>query len=408
MFNYVLENMFKKVIFTSLCCLLSVSTAALSSDVQSDVQVKKQQFDMDNFITFGGKTIKHVAVGYESYGQLNSNKDNVILIPHYFSANSHAAGKYHSDDQQAGYWDAIIGPDKAIDTNKYFVISVDSLVNLNANDPNTITTGPSSIDPDTGKPYGLSFPVVTIRDFVNVQKALLESLGIKKLHAVVGASMGSMQAIDWAATYPDWVPRMISIVGTGQIDAWGASMLEQWAIPVRLDPNWKNGDYYQSAPPTEGLISALMFITQAALTPEFFNQMGDSPAVAQQAGQAAALQDINHSPAIVSWLHELAKKRVTLMDANHLLYLVRANQLFIAGQQQDLKSGLQNIKAKTLFLPASNDRLLMPYLAQDAHQILKEQGKDSELLSLAGPLGHLNGVQLISQQGDKIKQFLAN
>nr|WP_235594770.1 homoserine O-acetyltransferase [Paraglaciecola hydrolytica] len=396
--------MIKKMPLLSLLVLLVIS----SSLVHSELLVKKQRFEMDNFVTFGGKTIKKVAVGFESYGQLNDKKDNVILVPHYFSANSHAAGKYHADDAQAGYWDAIIGPDKAIDTNRYFVISIDSLVNLNANDPTTITTGPSSIDPDTGKPYGLSFPVVTIRDFVNVQKAVLESLGIRKLHAVVGASMGSMQAIDWAAAYPDWVPRMISIVGTGQIDAWGSSLLEQWAIPIRLDPKWNNGDYYQSSAPTEGLTTALMFITQAALTPEFFKQMSDSPALAQQAAQKAALADINASPAIVTWLHQLAQKRVALMDANHLLYLVRANQLFIAGQQQDLKSGLQNIKAKTLFLPANNDMLLMPYLAQDAYQILKDQGKNTELLPLVGPLGHLNGVQLISQQADKIKQFLAN
>lgn len=400
----MLKNMFKKVTLTSLL-FISVMQSCVS---HSEILVKKQRFEMDNFVTFGGKTIKHVAVGFESYGKLNADKDNVVLIPHYFSANSHAAGKYHADDAQAGYWDAIIGPDKAIDTNRYFVISVDSLVNLNANDPNTITTGPASIDPDTGKPYGMTFPVVTMRDFVNVQKAVLASLGIKKLHAVVGASMGSMQAIEWAATYPDWVPRMISIVGTGQIDAWGVSMLEQWAIPVRLDPNWQQGQYYDSTAPTAGLVASLMFITQAALTPEFFKQMGDSPAVSQQAGQAAALQDIHHSPAIVNWLQELAKKRVALMDANHLLYLVRANQLFVAGHQQDLASGLQNVKAKTLFLPASNDMLLMPYLAQETYQILKEQGKDSEILALTGALGHLNGVQLISQQAAKIKDFLAN
>lgn len=392
----------------TMLCVLLVLSGLSSSLVHSELLVKKQRFEMDNFVTLGGKTIKKVAVGFETYGKLNSAKDNVVLIPHYFSANSHAAGKYHADDTQAGYWDAIIGPDKAIDTNHFFVISVDSLVNLNAKDPNTITTGPASIDPDTGKAYGLRFPVVTIRDFVNVQKAVLESLGIKKLHAVVGASMGSMQAIDWAAAYPDWVPRMISIVGTGQIDAWGAAMLEQWAIPVRLDPNWQNGDYYQSTPPTEGLINALMFITQAALTPEFFKLMADSPSVNHQAGQSLALQDINHSPAIVTWLHELASKRAVLMDANHLIYLVRANQLFIAGHQHNLTSGLHNIKAKTLFLPASNDLLLMPYLAQDAYQILKDQGKDSELVELNGALGHLNGVQLISQQGAKIKQFLAN
>jgi homoserine O-acetyltransferase len=382
------------------CCLL------FSLSAQSELLVDKQRFEMDEFTTFGGKTIKQLAVGYESYGELNSKKDNVILITHYFSANSHAAGKYSKDDAQAGYWDAIIGPGKAIDTNEYFVISVDTLVNLNANDPHTITTGPASIDPDTGKPYGLTFPVVTIRDFVNVQKALLESLGISQLHAVVGASMGSMQAIDWAAAYPEWIPRMISIVGSGETDDWGSSMLEQWAIPIRLDPNWQQGNYYDSKAPIEGLTSALMFITQAALTPEFFNQVAQTNDIDRLKSQTLILQDINQSPAIVTWLQERAKQRAALMDANHLLYLVRANQLFVAGHQGELALGLKNVKAKTLFLPSDNDLLLMPYLAKRAHQILIEQGKPSELIELEGNLGHLNGVSLISQQGQKIKHFL--
>lgn len=385
----------------ALACLL------LSAAPQGETLVTKKQFHADTFTTFGGSIINDVKIGYESYGKLNKQKDNAILITHYFSANSHAAGKYASDDPQAGYWDAIIGPGKAIDTDHYFVISVDSLVNLNANDPNTITTGPASINPDTGKPYGLSFPVVTIRDFVNIQKAVLESLGIKQLYGVVGASMGSMQAIDWAAAYPDWVPRMISVVGSGETDDWSSSLLEQWAIPIRLDPNWRQGDYYASSPPLEGLTAALMFITQAALSPEFFNQVASTSDIDHQSSQQAILQDIHQSPAIVRWLRERAQQRARLMDANHLLYLVRANQLFVAGHQGELAKGLQNVKAKSLFLPASNDLLLMPYLAKRAHQTLLALGKQSELIELEGNLGHLNGVSLISQQGDKIKQFLA-
>lgn len=391
--------MFYKL-FISCCWLISYAA-------NSALLVEKQRFEIDNFVTFGGKTIEKVTVGYESYGTLNQQKNNVILITHYFSANSHAAGKYHPNDPQAGYWDAIIGPGKAIDTDQYFVISIDSLVNLNAFDPHTITTGPASIDPKTGQAYGLTFPVVTIRDFVNVQKAVLSALGIQKLHAVVGASMGSMQAIDWAAAYPDWVPRMISIVGTGEIDAWGMGLLEQWAVPIRLDPNWRHGQYYESTAPTEGLISALMFITQSALSPEFFNQMANTPAVLNLASQADILADIDTQPAIIKWLHQLAENRAQLMDANHLLYLVRANQLFIAGHKGKLELGLKSIKAKSLFLPASNDLLLMPYLAQKTHLSLIEQGKSSELLPLSGNLGHLNGVQLISQQATKIKAFLA-
>jgi homoserine O-acetyltransferase/O-succinyltransferase len=383
------------------CCFHGFATHA-------ELLVKKQRFEIAEFNTFAGKTIKQVALGYESYGKLNADKSNVVLITHYFSANSHAAGKYALEDAQAGYWDAIIGPGKAIDTNKYFVISIDSLANLNAFDPNTITTGPVSIDPDTGKPYGLTFPVVTIRDFVVSQKLLLESLGISSLYAVIGASMGSLQALDWAAAYPTWVPRMISVIGSGQTDAWTASLLERWAMPIRLDKNWQGGDYYSSVAPKEGLVESMMAITLDALTPTFINQVGQSSEVQHTPLQAQPLHDINASFAIVDWLKERATLRVKHMDANHLLYLVRANQLFVAGYQQNLAAGLQGVTAKTLFLPASSDLLLRPYLAEEAHATLKQQGKQTELIHLDGINGHLVGISNIDQQADTIRQFLAN
>lgn len=378
----------------------------LSTFASAKLLVVKQRFETNNFKTFNGETIKQVAVGWESYGTLNPEKDNVILITHYFSANSHAAGKYSKEDQQAGYWDAIIGPGKAIDTNKYYVISVDSLANLGANDPNVITTGPASINPDTGKAYGLDFPVVTIRDFVNVQKLVLESLGINKLHAVIGASMGSMQAIDWATAYPDWVPRMVSVIGNSQSDAWTTALLERWAIPIQLDPNWRNGDYYEHTPPTQGLIAALMFITQDALTPEAFNQIGQTKTVNHYALETAPLGSINGKHSIVNWLRERAETRAKLFDANHLLYLARASQLFVAGHGNNLSEGLTKIKAKSLFLPSANDLLLMPYLSEDTHQQFIELGKDSQLMTLSGNSGHLNGVVNILQKAQKIKYFI--
>lgn len=387
--------------------LFTVCVALLfSSFVVADLMVIKQRFETYNFKTFNGETIKKVAVGWESYGKLNAQKDNVILITHYFSANSHAAGKYAKEDQQAGYWDVLIGPGKAIDTNKYYVISVDSLANLGAYDPNVITTGPASINPDNGEAYGLSFPVVTIRDFVNVQKLVLESLGINKLHAVIGASMGAMQAIDWASAYPDWVPRMISVIGSGQSDAWTTALIERWAIPIRLDPNWKNGEYYGHTPPTEGLIAALMFITQDALTPQALNKIGHTKAINHHALQTEPLQSINGKYSITNWLRERAETRAKLVDANHLLYLARASQLFIAGHGENLAEGLTKIKAKSLFLPSSNDLLLMPYLSHDANQQLLDLGKNSQLSELSGDSGHLNGVIGISQKAQKIKNFI--
>src|SRR5690554_6071216 len=209
--------------------LLSSAVACADTQPESLPLVEKQAFVTTNFETFGGEVIPEVRVGWEAYGELNAAKDNVILITHFFSGNSHAAGKYAETDPMPGYWDAIIGPGKAIDTNRFYVISSDTLVNQEPHNPNVITTGPASINPATGKPYGLDFPVVTMRDFVNVQKRLLESLGIEKLHAVIGPSMGSLQALEWTVAYPDWVERLIHVIGMAEADPWTIANLQQWA-----------------------------------------------------------------------------------------------------------------------------------------------------------------------------------
>ena len=173
--------------------------------------VAKKTFELPEFRTLSGRTIKRVRIGWESYGELNAEKSNAILVCHYFTGTSHAAGRYAESDPLPGYWDAIVGPGKAIDTDRYFVFSSDTLVNINAFDPHVVTTGPASISPATGKPYGLDFPLVTIGDFVRVQKALVDSLGIRKLRAVIGPSMGGLQTYEWAASYPDMMERIMPV-----------------------------------------------------------------------------------------------------------------------------------------------------------------------------------------------------
>ncbi|RUO32681.1 E22 family MetX-like putative esterase [Aliidiomarina sanyensis] len=385
------------------CFLIAALSATISvSHAESLPLVEKKEFVTTNFKTFGGQVIPEVRVGWESYGELNDDKSNVILVTHFFSGNSHAAGRYTEEDPQPGYWDAIIGPGKAIDTNRFFVLSVDTLVNQEPHNPRVITTGPASINPETGRRYGLDFPVVTIRDFVNVQKLLLDELGIERIHAVIGASMGSLQALDWAAAYPERVERMISVIGMGAADPWTIATLQLWANPILNDPNWNGGDYYDAEPPRAGVEQALGMVTLTAMHPLIVNQLYG----ASTPREAAPLENIRNDFLVIEQLQAAARMRATYADANHILYLVRANQLFMAGYQDTLREGLANVQARSLFIPSSNDLLLQPYLARDAHETLIDLGKESTYLELAGPWGHLDGVFGITEQAEAISRFL--
>lgn len=374
----------------------------LTAGVHADLLVEKQRFELKQFATFNGNIIPNMSLGWEAYGELNADKSNAILITHYFTGSSHAAGKYRKEDKQAGYWDAIIGPGKAIDTNRFYVISMDTPVNASAYHPDVITTGPASINPKTGKPWGLAFPVLTIRDFVNTQKALIESLGINKLHAVVGPSMGSMQAIDWAAAYPEKVGKMVSVIGAAEADAWLVAGLQKWAEPIITDANWNDGDYYSGEKPLAGLTQSLAIITQEAMNPRIFNQLNS----AHSPLETKPFNNIRDNFMVVNWLHSAAANRAGQMDANHILYLVRACQLFMAGYNNNLQAGLQAIKAKSLFLPAKGDLLLFPEMAKKAHEQLKSQGKSSEYKEITGDWGHLDGIYNIQSQASTLQTFL--
>jgi homoserine O-acetyltransferase len=358
--------------------------------------VEKKVFELPAFTTRNGAVLKEVCVGWESYGRLNRDRSNAILVTHYFSATSHAAGRYAPQDELPGYWDAIIGPGKPIDTGKFFVLSSDTLVNLNARDPNVVTTGPASRNPETGERYGMDFPVVSIHDFVDVQKALVESLGIRRLRAVAGPSMGALQAYQWAVSYPDMVERIVPVIGAAGGDPFLIAWLDVWAAPVRLDPKWRLGRYPEDDPPVAGLTAALKTVTLHANQSDWARAAyGKAPAVEGR----DPVEALAYRFKIESALDDFAAARAATADANNFLYLVRANQL--AGADPSA------IKAPTLLLYAPEDLLFPRAWIERTAAAIRAAGAPVETMPLEGPNGHLNGVLHIAQAGARIADFLA-
>lgn len=367
-----------------------------------ELMVEKQVFTLPSYTTQGGRTLKDVKVGWESYGTLNADKSNAVLICHFFSGNSHAAGKYAAADAAPGYWDAIIGPGKAIDTNKYFVLSSDTLVNLNTGDPKTTTTGPASVNPDTGKPYALDFPVVTVGDFVNVQKALVESLGIRRLALVAGPSMGSLQTFEWAASHPQMVGKAMPVIGAGEADAQLIAWLDVWAAPILVDQNWNKGDYYGKTPPHAGLAKALTAVTLQANHGDWANAtFGRRPA---KEGEDPA-RALGNRFQVQSILDNAGEARAKVSDANHFLYLVKANQLFAAGGKS-LADAATKIKAPVLLITQPRDLVFTADTVNHTADTLKKGGVDLTHVLIQGSRGHLDGVISMKQAEGAIRAFL--
>ena len=370
-----------------------------------DELVEKKVFEIPFYMTVGGCTVKTVRTGYETYGKLNQDGDNAILITPFFGGTSHAAGKYKSDDRFPGYWDGIIGAGRPLDTNRFFVISIDGLANPNIMDGITVTTGPASTDPDTGKRYGMTFPLITIRDLVNIEKTLIDYLGVKKIHTVMGASMGGMQAFEWAAAYPDRVERIIPVVGTAQTDAFAIGTLESWMAPIMLDPHWKGGDYYGKEAPIDGIKVSMKAVLMQTRHPDWADKMFDRK---WATGDKDPAKSIGNLYAVQKFLDDASSDLAAKYDANHIIYQVRAIQLFSVGGKDSLAEGLKEIKAKVLLMPAKNDLLFPLAQSSELRDLLIKQGNQVDFFELDGPLGHLNGIIGISQASDRITRFLSN
>ena len=237
--------------------------------------VKTQYFTFQEKIQLeNGREFGPITVAYETYGKLNQDKNNAILALHALSGDAHAAGYNSPDDKKPGWWDDMIGPGKAFDTDKYFVICSNFLGGCKG------TTGPSSINPKTGKPYALGFPIITIEDMVKVQKKLIDHLGINKLLCVAGGSMGGMQAMDWSLSYPENVRSAIIIASTSRLSAQGIAFNEVGRYSIISDPNWNNGDYYDKEPPSTGLsiarmIAHITYLSEESMHKKFGRKLQD-------------------------------------------------------------------------------------------------------------------------------------
>ncbi len=384
--------MVTRLALSALVALLACSNAL------AQLLTEKKFHTLPQYTTAGGKTIKQVRIGYETYGKLNAAGDNVVFVAHFFSGTSHAAGRYKADEKAAGYWDAIIGPGKAIDTDKFYVVSADTLVNLNVKSPMVGTAGPATINPDTGKPYGSSFPVVSMKDSVRVHRALLDHLGVKKLKAVAGASGGSIQAMEWGAEYPQFVERVIHVIGPGlDIHPYVIGLLDLWAMPIKLDPNWKGGDYYGGAEPNEGVAHALKTVTLTAL---HFGWAEKAHGYKWAAAERNPQDAMGNLFAIEDSLYKTGVARAAANDAGHFVWMAKANQLYNLEKEQS------RIKAKVLFLPAKTDLVFPPELSRRWAEKLTAQGNHVELYEIEGTSGHLVGLFSIGMVADRIKAFL--
>lgn len=376
--------------------------AQTQAQARSDSLIQRRDFSFQDYATRGGVTIPTVRIGYQTAGALNAAGDNAVLITHFFSGNGQAFGRNDANGP-LGWWDPLIGPGRPIDTDRFFVVASDTLVNLNAPDRHTVTTGPASVNPSTGRPWGMSFPVVSIRDFVEVQKRLLDSLGVKRLALAAGPSMGSLQAIEWAVAYPGMVERVMPVIGTGEMDAWMLGVLDLWASPIRTDPNWRNGDYYAQGrdAPIRGLTEALKLVTLQSRDRGWARQFGRKPAENQD--PARRIQD---RFAIEQALDTAAAARARTSDANSFLYLVRANQLFL-NEYEGLDAALSRAGARWLVVPSRGDRVFPIEYSHELVAALRRAGKSVAVSELAGDLGHLEGVANIAQAEGAIRSFLA-
>jgi homoserine O-acetyltransferase len=367
--------------------------------------VEKRVFEAGAYTTRGGATIPNLRVGYQTAGRLNAAGDNAVLVNHFFSGNSHAWGRVEANGP-LGWWDAIIGPGRPIDTDRFFVVASDTLVNVNARDPRTVTTGPATVNPDTGRPWGMEFPVVAMRDFVEVQKRLLDHLGVRRLALVTGPSNGALNSVEWAAAYPEMIERVMPVIGGTEFDAWMIGWLDVWEAPIRNDPNWRGGDYYAQGrePPLRGLAEAWKIVTLHALDRPFLNrQFGRRPAAE---GQDPARR-IGDQFAVERWLDERGMARARTSDANSFLYMARANQLTL-NEYPSLEAALARAPARWLVVPTATDRVFLGEAMTELVEALRKgDGRQVAIAQVTGEMGHLNGLTNIGTAAEAIRAFLA-
>ncbi len=345
-----------------------------------------------------GEELSDITVAYETYGKLNEQKNNAILVFHALTGDAHAAGFHSETDKKPGWWDMMIGSKKAFDTDKYFVVCSNILGGCSG------TTGPNSINPKTGKPYGLSFPVITIEDTVKVQKKLIDFLGIKEF-SVAGGSMGGMQALEWAIEYPEMVTSAIIIASTSRLSAQGIAFNAVGRNAILSDPHFNNGDYYDKIHPEKGLAIARMvghitYLCEESMHNKFGRrfQDGNKPNF-----------DFNIDFAVESYLQHQGQIFVDRFDANSYLYITKAVDYYdLSAKHGSLENAFAKTNARFLIMCFSSDWLFPTIQSKEMVKALLKNGKDVSFCEIQSPCGHDAFLLESETQTKIIRSFLQN
>ena len=347
--------------------------------------VKKRFFTFghppDELILENQTRLGPITLAYETYGSLNKSKNNAVMVFHALSGNSHAAGYYSDTDAKPGWWDNTIGPGKGIDTDKYFVICCNMIGSCYG------STGPSSINPETMQPYALKFPLFTIADVVKTQKRLLDFLGISRLLCLVGGSIGGMQAIEWALTYPEMVGSVIPIASTCKRSALSIGLSEAQRQAIMADPHWNQGSYYDGPRPEKGLALARMighisYLSEDSMARKFGRKLHENNAFKY---------DFSTDFEVESYLHYQGKKFVERFDANSYLYLTKASDYFDPGEYRgegSLVKAFSKATAKFLVISFSSDWLYPTSQSKEMVQAMKKAGIDVSFCEIEADFGH--------------------
>jgi homoserine O-acetyltransferase len=359
-------------------------------------------------LELGGR-LGPIDVEYETYGILSERKDNVVFVAHALSGDAHAAG-WDTNAQETGrlwrtrkpgWWDAMIGPGKAIDTERFFVICPNVLGSCCG------TTGPSSIDPASGSPYGLRFPKVTIGDWTELHVRLLDTLGIDRLYAVVGGSVGGQQALEIALRFPERIERTIIMAAGARLSAQGLSFNAVGRTCILNDPHFLGGDYYGKEPPAAGLASARMLAHITYLSDEGMQQKFGRRL---EAGTLAPSDGFGVEFAVEGYLAHQGRRFVERFDANSYLYLTRAMDYYDASVWGggDITEACRRIQARALVVSFDSDWLCPPESGRDLALALIKSGKKVTYANLSSRFGHDSFLLEPQTVASIVNGFLSN
>ena len=326
-----------------------------------------------------GRTLAPIDVAYETYGALNATGDNAILICHALSGNAHVAGYHSPNDRKPGWWDDMVGPGKAIDTEQYFVICSNFLGGCSG------TTGPSSIHPQTGKPYGLDFPIITIADMVKVQKLLLERLGIHGLLAVIGGSLGGMQVLQWMVAYPGFVHAAIPIATTAHLGAQSIAFDAVGRNAILADANFREGQYHGNQGPDRGLAIARMighitYLSDEGMRRKFGRELRSAKDYRY---------DFDSEFAVETYLDYQGQSFVERFDANSYLYITKASDYFdLEKEYGSINQAFAQVQSRILIVSFSSDSLFTPAQSHAMVDALVANGKDVSFSEVESSYGH--------------------